>query len=332
MRLLILKYFTCAALLLALVVVTLGAYTRLTNAGLGCPDWPGCYGHLTVPQGQDATLNKIYPNTPLETRKAWTEMIHRYAAGCLVLLILFTTIIALGFKSKSKLPSSSLLALLGLLIFQAALGMWTVTLKLLPVVVMSHLIGGALVFALLSYFASSLLAKTSQVSGQKTQYLILIGMIIVIVQIALGGWVSSNYAGIACIGFPTCNGQWLPELYFTRGFNLVSPVGVNYQGGVLDNNLRVTIQYVHRLGALVTAFYLFGLSTYLLFAQRHRSLQFFAYAIFCLICTQLILGVINVVYLLPLWAAVAHNGVAVLLLGVLTSAYYFSRRSLYARD
>lgn len=147
-------------------------------------------------------------------------------------------------------------------------------------------------------------------------------------QIALGGWVSSNYAGIACIGFPQCNGQWLPELHVIQGFNLFSPIGANYQGGVLDNDIRMTIQYIHRLGAVITAVYVLTLSSLLLAKIKSDALRRLAVIALLLVIVQFILGIMNVIYLLPLWVAVAHNGIAALLMATLLMMLYLTQRRL----
>lgn len=315
---------------LALLVVMLGAYTRLSDAGLGCPDWPGCYGHMVLPsksQALDAAQSK-FPQIPIESGKAWTEMVHRYAAGTLGLLILFMFSGAMyqriqGAKAAWQLPA----VLMILLIFQAALGMWTVTLKLLPVVVMAHLLGGMLIVA-------CLIRYRLQLSALKGQYLpswrpwIGLGFCLLLFQIGLGGWVSSNYAGIACIGFPTCNGFWVPELHFTQGFNLWSAVGVNYQGGVLDNEVRASIQYVHRIGALVSASYLLILSLLIWIKAQAKNLRILAVIWLGLVSLQLVLGIINVIYLLPISVAVAHNGVAALLLASLFSGLHLTSKGV----
>lgn len=315
------------AVLLALFVVMLGAYTRLTDAGLGCPDWPGCYGKMVLPSA-DVALKEAqskFPQIPIESRKAWTEMAHRYVAGTLGLLIFFIGLSVLRKRLQGyQLPWHLPLALFILVVFQAALGMWTVTLKLLPVVVMGHLLGGILIFACLSRFR----VQMSRVSGQdlpQWRPWLRLGVVIVLFQIALGGWVSSNYAGISCIGFPTCNGVWFPELYFAKGFNLFSPVGANYQGGLLDNEIRVSIQFIHRIGALVTAGYVLTLCTLILLKDNSKHLTRAAWLLASLVVIQFVLGVLNVVYLLPIKVAVAHNGIAALLLAVIFSMLHFTR-------
>jgi len=323
------KYATTAAVILALFVVMLGAYTRLTDAGLGCPDWPGCYGHMVLPSAENElqSAQQQYPQIPIESRKAWTEMAHRYVAGTLGLLILFIagSIFWRRFQGI-RLPWELPVILILLLLFQAALGMWTVTMKLLPVVVMGHLLGGILIFSCLCRLRLQL-SSVRTMNLPQWHFWILLGALIVFFQIALGGWVSSNYAGIACIGFPQCNGQWLPELHFSQGFNLFSPVGANYQGGVLDNDIRMTIQYIHRLGAVVTAVYLLTLATLLLVKGRHCYLKGFALLAILLVLVQFALGIMNVIYLLPLWIAVAHNGVAALLMATLFMMLYLTQNS-----
>ncbi|MGQ3892545.1 COX15/CtaA family protein [Legionella sp. CNM-4043-24] len=312
-------------------VVMLGAYTRLTNAGLGCPDWPGCYGHLVLPSAEQArsAAQSAWPSVPIEARKAWTEMAHRYAAGTLVLLVTLIALSALRQKnSRYRILPLFLVLLIG---FQAALGMWTVTLKLLPVVVMSHLLGGILIF-------SCLCLLRTQVSSIKAQYLpgwprwIALGALIVFCQIALGGWVSANYAGIACVGFPQCNGQWLPSWQLHEGFYLLSPVGANYQGGLLDNDARVSIQMVHRIGALVTALYCLSLAISLLVKVKKSVIRVLACLLIVLVLLQISLGILNVIFLLPISIAVAHNGVAALLMATMLVLFYLSTGSSSQKD
>lgn len=319
-----LRYAVAIAVLLSLFVVMLGAFTRLTHAGLGCPDWPGCYGRALVPSM--STAHDHTPNIPLESRKAWTEMAHRYAASFLVLLVVGINLTVLRRRYLGDtLPWGIPCFLLGLIFFQAALGMWTVTLKLLPLVVMGHLLGGITIFASLSYFYAQL-SGVSHTASTCWRPWIGLGIVMVFIQIALGGWVSANYAGIACIGFPQCNGTWLPTFDFVRGFNLLMPIGANYQGGVLDSSARIAIQTVHRIGAVVVATYLLGLMGVLLCRARNRPLRVFSCLALLLVLVQFTLGAINVIYLLPLYAAVAHNGVAAILLATCAVLFFISRR------
>lgn len=322
------------AVVLAFVVVILGAYTRLTHAGLGCPDWPGCYGHMIVPdtQKQISRAEKAFPGAPLEEAKAWTEMTHRYAAGTLGLIILIIAVIAVVQyfrREQRRQPLVLPLFLLLLIIFQAALGMWTVTWKLLPIVVMSHLLGGLTVLACLWWLRLKLANNYRySVSERADQFKpwALLGLIIVYCQIALGGWVSANYAGLACIGFPFCNGQLLPTFNFHEAYNLFHPIGVNYQGGVMDSSARVTIHMVHRIGALLTFLYVGILSIILMRFAKIQRVRSLAVLIAILLCIQILLGIVNVTHLLPLSAALAHNAVAVLLLLAMVTLNYYLRK------
>lgn len=324
----LLKTTVSIAMVLALFVVTLGAYTRLTNAGLGCPDWPGCYGHMVLPQQTNAlaAAQAAFPDVPVEQTKAWTEMVHRYIAGCLALLVFFIGVRAIYLRLRNRFEHWRLaLLMIFLVCFQAALGMWTVTLKLLPVVVMAHLLGGMTLFSLLTYYRLRLTDdQNPRISRQFL--LVLIGCVVVFGQVALGGWVSANYAGIACVGFPQCNGQWLPTMHLGQGFNLFSPIGENYQGGVLDNSTRVTIQMIHRFGALVTTVYVTILAIWLYHNNPSTLVRRCALFILSMLGLQVSLGIINVLFLLPLPVAVAHNGVAAMLMASMMAMLYLVLR------
>lgn len=301
--------------ILAFIVVVLGAYVRLSDAGLGCPDWPGCYG-------------QFYPNNLLEAHKAWKEMIHRYFAGTLGLLIiaiaLFSTL------QRKKDPSTPLFLpwfLVGLVLFQALLGMWTVTLELHPVVVMGHLLGGMATLALLWWLflsrgaihpikrGRSLCGGAPGVMNHaptKTlQIWIFIGLITLILQIALGGWVSANYAALACPDFPTCQTHWWPPLDLKGAFLTPLQVGLNYEGGIFGNEIRMTIHWIHRVGAFVTFLVLSTLSLALL---RQKFFRFIGLTLLLLLILQITLGIANVLMIRPLIIAVAHNATAALLL------------------
>jgi len=310
-----------AATLLALVVVLLGAYTRLTHAGLGCPDWPGCYGFIGVPQSETqlAHAELHFPEAPVELQKGWNEMVHRYFAGSLGLLILCLAVQALRQRGRDGQPLKLPLLLLGVVIAQAAFGMWTVTLKLWPQVVTAHLLGG---FATLSL----LLLLTLRLSGAfaplalpaRLRQLALLGLLLVIGQIALGGWVSSNYAAVACGDLPTCHGQWWPSMDFANGFHLTQHIGPNYLGGQLDSDARTAIHMTHRLGALVVSLVLLVL-TWMLWRVGLARL---AGLLLLALGGQIGLGISNVYFHLPLAVAVAHNaGGALLLLAMVTVNY-----------
>ncbi len=310
------------ATMLAVVVVLLGAYTRLTHAGLGCPDWPGCYGFIGVPKTevQLAHAELHYPEAPVEAQKGWNEMVHRYFAGSLGLLILSLTILALRRRAQPGQPLKLPLLLLGVVIAQAAFGMWTVTLKLWPQVVTAHLLGGFTTLALLFLLTLRLsggLAPLPAVPA-RLRRLAALGLLLVIGQIALGGWVSSNYAAVACIDLPTCHGQWWPTMDFANGFHLTQHIGPNYLGGQLDSEARTAIHLTHRLAALAVTLVLLALAWQL----RNEGFSRLAGLLLLALTAQVSLGISNVLLHLPLVVAVAHNGGGAALLLVLVLVNY----------
>jgi len=311
-----------AAVLLALVVVLLGAYTRLADAGLGCPDWPGCYGFLAVPEHahEIAQAEEAFPHAPVEAEKAWAEMVHRYFAGTLGLLV--ATLAFLGFKNRSKNEQPLFLsfALLGIIIFQAALGMWTVTMGLLPIIVMGHLLGGFTTLTLLAVLFLNIRHGNQAAWGSPLRNLALLAVLVVFTQITLGGWTSANYAAIICTDFPSCQGAIIPPLDFSGAFTISTDGVTNYLGGHLDNDARVTIHWLHRLGALITTLFL----SFLIVKLFLNGWTKFALWISLLLITQVSLGISNVVFSLPLPVAVAHNGVAALLLVSMAALVHYT--------
>ncbi|MCB1773353.1 MAG: COX15/CtaA family protein [Gammaproteobacteria bacterium] len=300
--------------LLAFVVIVLGAYTRLSDAGLGCPDWPGCYGHLVVPASEEHVVEKHYlEQRALEPEKGWMEMIHRYFAGTLGLFILAIAI--WSWRRRARDPRQPLLLplfLLALVVFQAALGMWTVTLLLKPVVVMAHLLGGFATFSFLVLLALRTAPRRPLTVSPRWRGMAAAGLLILVLQIALGGWTSTNYAALSCGDFPTCQGRWLPEMDFGEAFVMWRGLGVNYEYGVLDNPARTAIHVTHRVGAVVTLLFLGWLVIRIL--RHDRALAGAALLVGGLLLTQFSLGIANVLLQLPLGVATAHNGVAALLL------------------
>lgn len=306
-------YIAIAAAALAFGVVMLGAYVRLSQAGLGCPDWPGCYGHVSVPTTTDVN-SALLAARPLEPARAWKEMIHRYFAGSLATLILVLAVMAWLKREESGQALLLPTLLLGLVIFQALLGMWTVTLLLFPPVVMGHLLGGLATFALLVLLI--LQSGGFLRNGAATLWmrrLAALGLAVLICQIALGGWVSSNYAAIACPDFPTCQGAWWPAMDMQSAFSWHG-LGPDYQGGILDNPARVAIHVVHRLGALTTFLVLGGTALFFLLKGANRALRGVGLAVLLLLCLQVGLGISLVEFGWPLPLADLHNGVAALLL------------------
>jgi len=315
---------------LAIVVIILGAYTRLTDAGLGCPDWPGCYGHLLVPSN-DAHVeaaNAAYPERPVESFKAWNEMIHRYFAGTLGLCILAISILAWRQRNSTSMRLPGIL--LVVVCFQALLGMWTVTLNLLPVVVMGHLLGGFTVLSCLFLLFLTLRPSSTAVGPVNVKPLLpiaAIGVLIVIGQIALGGWTSANYAALACTEFPVCEGDWSARLDFAGAFSV--PAAENYEFGAHSYPERMTMHIVHRFGAVVTACYLVWLAMRL-YANRSQSpfMRKAGIILASVLTAQILLGISNIVFSLPLAVAVAHNAVAACLLLVMVWIVFRLRQEL----
>ena len=304
------RRLTYLATVLALIVVVLGAYVRLTDAGLGCPDWPGCYGHLTVSSAQanESQINALYPDQPLEAGKALNEMVHRYAAGTLGLLVLMLVGIGWWYRRHRALLST----LAALIVFQALLGMWTVTMLLKPLVVTAHLIGGMAVLSMLWWIwldnrhrclrTGGATSLSSARASPGMRWFAAIGLVLLIAQIFLGGWTSTNYAGLACSGFPTCNGQWWPNADYASVFGLHEVHDLHGPG-------LIATQWLHRLGALVVFVYLAAL------AIKVRPIApRLALAIGALLVAQVSLGIGMVLFGLPLAMADAHNAVAALLL------------------
>ena len=322
-----------AALSLCLCVVVLGAYVRLSNAGLGCPDWPGCYGHLT-PTGAAAderTASAPLAGRPLDVGKAWREMLHRYAAGTLGALIVGLTALGIAWRRERIVPPWFVIALLAIVVLQGMLGMLTVTWQLRPLIVSLHLLCGFTTLSLLWWLVMTLWrgrtgvrerARSLRADGlPAARRLALLGLVAVSLQIALGGWTSSNYAAIACPDVPTCQGHWWPPADFSSAFVLWRRSGasaaVNYEGGVLDNPARVAIHLSHRAGAVAASLALLAAAIAALRVRDKRSAAA-ALIVLLLLAVQLTIGVSMVLRGFPLWLATAHNaGAALLLLAIL---------------
>jgi cytochrome c oxidase assembly protein subunit 15 len=370
--------FAWLAVALTLCVVVFGAFVRLSDAGLSCPDWPTCYGRAAWPQAagevDDHAASAI---RPFETHKAWREQVHRMLAGSLGVLVLLLAILAarkrrygiaqvavasllvaaaIPMYMRGEHVAASVLAVVGemillfaalrwsnadlaragaltlaVIIFQALLGMWTVTWLLKPIVVMGHLLGGLTTFALLVWMAWRAIDRpVIVVEAGVLKRWVIVGLVLLGIQIALGGWVSANYAALSCgagswsaDNFPKCVGQWWPPHDFREGFVLWRGVGVDYEGGVLDGASRIAIQMAHRLMAVLLALYLLVFSLRLL---RTPGMRGWSMALVVLVAAQVTLGILNVKLALPLHVAVAHNAGAVLLLFALVSLLARLRR------
>lgn len=301
---------------LALGIVLLGAWVRLNDAGLGCPDWPGCYGHVAVPEAaaDRQQAEQAFPGKPVEPAKAWLEMVHRYFATSLGALIVVLSVMAWRQRKPGEIPALPT-ALVGVVIFQGMLGMWTVTLLLKPVIVSLHLLGGLTTFALLSVMAAR---QTPLVHGPAVPLAVrrfaLAGLVLLACQIALGAWTSTNYAALGCPDFPLCRGTLHPELDFGNAFHLVRELGHTADGGLLPIAALTAIHFVHRMGALFVGTVLLVLSLTLL---RVRGLRLGGVALALALAVQIAIGISLVLWQLPLPLAVLHNGGAALLLLVL---------------
>lgn len=315
---------------LTLIVIVAGAWVRLTDAGLGCPDWPGCYGMVTWPNTpehiEEATsrFSEFSEARNVDSGKAFREMAHRYVAGLLGLLILGLTVMAWRNRRDPDQPVALPSLILALVTFQALLGMWTVTLLLKPAIVTAHLAGGMTTFALLLLLALRVTPSAApSLPARGERWAVWIGFAVVVVQILLGGWVSTNYAALACPDFPACTGVLWPQTDFSEGFRIWRGVGVDYEGGILDQPARVAIHMAHRIWALVVIGVLLWLFSRLIKVEDLRRTAGWMLAV---LIAQVAIGIYNVVGSLPLPNAVAHNGVAAILLGTMIVLLHRTRR------
>lgn len=326
------KGLALTGVLLCCAVVGFGAYVRLTAAGLGCPDWPGCYGHLTPRVADDSMTRATLATGPLNVGKAWREMIHRYAASTLGLVIVSILSLALLSRRSRLVGAGFAVALFAVVVFQGILGMLTVTQQLKPAFVTLHLLFGMTTLGLLwwlwlsvsresktpvCYTSSPPINSTSDRDSRATRFaylLTLLGLFALGVQIALGGWTSSNYAAAACPDFPTCQGAWWPPMDYKNAFVLYRGLSINYEGGILDNATRVAIHLTHRIGAIVTTLSLAVAAVFVISRSALSSLRPWAAGVLAALCLQLAIGISMVVQAFPLRLATAHTVGATLLL------------------
>lgn len=310
-----------AALVVCAVVVVLGAWVRLTAAGLGCPDWPTCYGHVTAGRALENidTVNAAFPDRPLEYAKAFREMVHRYAATTLGFLIVVMAAMAIANRRDSAQPVRGPLFLLVFVVVQGIFGALTVTWQLAPPIVTLHLLGGLTTLAVLWWTYLKPQYRQLHPSELVLRRIALLALAALIVQIALGGWTSSNYAALACPDVPTCQNSWWPEMNFRDAFVLWRGLGIDYEGGVLDAPARVAIHFMHRLGAVVATLALATAAFMTISRARSASLRSAGVAVAIALALQVGIGVLTVVRGFPLGVATAHNaGAAVLVLAVVT--------------
>jgi heme a synthase len=296
-----------AGAMLAAAVVVLGAWVRLTNAGLGCPDWPGCYGHIYPNAGLGD------PQTGFRFGKALHEMIHRYFAGTLVLVITILLVWAVRYRKDRDQPLIPPALLFVVVCFQGVLGALTVTLLLKPLIVTAHLFGGLTTLGLLWWL--SLHPERRRLSAREAglRKYALVGLAALIVQIGLGGWTSSNYAAVACPDFPTCQRSWWPQMDFRDAFVLWRGLDIDYEGGVLANPARMAIHFTHRLGALVAGSILVSVGVLVAARADGRRLTVAGGLLVLAVLLQISLGVATVHFGVPLSVATLHNAGAALL-------------------
>ena len=391
---------TLLAFFIALIVIAMGAFTRLSHAGLGCPDWPTCYGHILWPDAEHEIYiaNQRFDETPVDTNKTWPEQVHRLLAsslGLFSLLIFFSALrrskdkalktkvifflsvfllalvsriflaaqwkitaavmydffdisiaiisvtilvalMMLGIK-KSHYDVKTMLVLPALIvafvILQGLFGMWTVTLKVWPQVVTIHLLGGFTVLSLLWLAVLRLRQNmwqipyryASKIPSLKTYAAVV--LLIVVTQIALGGWTTSNYAAVACPELPTCQNQWWPQMDFKKAFDIGQAIGPNYLGGQMDNSARMAIHMSHRIGAVITTLAVIFLAL-LLLQLRQKAVTRMAYVALGILALQIALGLSNILFHFPISIAVLHNAVGALLLLSMVTVNYQIRTSI----
>ena len=324
--------------LLCFGVVVLGAYVRLTDAGLGCPDWPGCYGHVSPVGAEESPASQAqFPGRPLETGKAWHEMIHRYAAGTLGCVIVAIAALAIASRPPKVVGTGYGLLLFATVIVQALLGMLTVTWLLKPLIVTLHLIFGMTTLALLWWSWLRLQQRprgviqlgtvpehgsrawSDTLATARVAYgFAVVGVIVLAAQFFLGGWTSANYATIACPDFPTCQGAWWPHADFAHAFVLWRGLWINYEGGILANPARVAIHFAHRLGALTVTLTFLAASLFVISRPALAAARPRAYLVLAALGLQLAIGISMVLTTFPLWLTTAHTaGAALLLMAIL---------------
>ena len=312
------------------VLIILGAFVRLSDAGLGCPDWPGCYGNLTPLHSAEEirVAEAAMPGGPVTMAKAWKEMLHRYLAmvvGALIAAIMF----AAWRNRKTFAQSPTLATVIGAaVIFQAALGAWTVTMLLKPAIVTSHLLGGVAILALLALLlaqqpGSGKLGARIIATSSLRVFAVLASSVL-FMQIVLGGWTSTNYAALACVDLPKCNGQWVPSMDLANAFHVIRPLGVGPDGELLTLDALRAIHWIHRVGAIVVVAVV-GMFAWRLLQQQDANKV--GKMLGAMLTIQVLLGLSNVWFSLPIAVSVAHNGVAALLMALMVVTVYRMNRS-----
>ena len=315
---------------ITLIVISAGAWVRLTDAGLGCPDWPGCYGMLTPPNTEKEIFEaqNSYPNSTIDIGKASREMLHRYLAGFLGLYILIVSYLTIKSGNNRSIVLPILLVLL--IIIQSLMGMLTVTQLVKPTIVTIHLLLGMMTASLIMINGFIFLEKESDSSevDKPLLTLIVICTFALIIQIFLGGWTSTNYASLACTDFPKCLNQWWPsEMSFDKAFTILNLPDINYEGGYLDYTYKLAIHFTHRVGALILSILFLSLFIYIYFFQSNYLYKKIGIFIMTFFIIQILLGISNVLLSLPITVAVLHTvNASILLMSMIALLYYSTDR------
>ena len=311
--------------LYTLVVISVGAWVRLTDAGLGCPDWPGCYGILGTPETDTEIMKakELYPDASIDTGKAWREMFHRYLAGILGIFVFYISYLTIRYAKHVSIIFP--IALSTLIIIQSIMGMLTVTELVKPTIVTTHLVLGMSTATLLLW--NGLLIQGSKFLALIDKKLIILLILCItglVIQIILGGWTSTNYASLACTDFPKCDNSWWPSnMDYQKGFTVFNLPDINYELAPLAYNAKGAIHFTHRFGALLlTALYLY-LFAYIFFKQSNTTIKLISIIALLVFVLQIILGISNVIYSLPINIAVLHTvNASILLMSMITLLYY----------
>ena len=310
------RKFTLITTFLAIITIVFGAYGRISAAGLGCPDWPGCFGKLLVDEQLMTMQRAVDARTVVGPAKAWTEMTHRYLAGALGVCVLILSLSVWRLKEKRLRAGALALASLTLFILQALTGTWAVAHEVQPLAATGHLILGYTTLVLLYWLYLETMPGGMQLMAGNPGLRLMArtSMLVLLLQIALGGWTTANYAGLACPDFPTCLGNWWPDVDYRAGLDLRQSLGPDYHGGVLPLGARAAIHWTHRLGALLAFVLLSGLAISLSSNRHAARLSKAGVLMSFLLLTEVSLGVAAVLFRLPVAVAVAHNALAALLL------------------
>ena len=334
-----LRTFAVLTFAVCLIVVVLGAYVRLSDAGLGCPDWPGCYGHLspvgaqadTSPDGSAAAVTSA-SGRALEPGKAWREMLHRYAAGTLAIMIFILALLAFSWRRERLMSPGLAVTLPALVVVQAAFGMLTVTWRLKPIIVTTHLLLGLTTLSLLWWLVLGLtrVKRATRFAGglpeidlpgprvRQARGFAAFGLVVLVLQIVLGGWTSSNYAALACPDLPTCQAAWWPPADFQAGFIPTRDVAMINEAPGFGSLALVAIQLTHRIGAVLLSLTLLFAGIAALRAHAGSPAMVAASCVLAALGLQLTIGISMVLAGFPLALATAHNaGAALLLLATL---------------